>query len=527
MYKILISDKLSDEGIAIFKSEKDIEVDVKLNLPPEELKNIIGEYDALVVRSETKVTPDIIASAKKLKVIGRAGVGLDNIDIPAASRAGIIVMNTPDGNTIAAAEHTMALMLSMARNIPQANASLLAKKWERSKFTGIELLGKTLGIIGLGRIGYEVGARAKSFGMKLISYDPYARPERAHELGVELVEFKSLLERSDIITVHVPITKDTSHLIGADELKTTKKGVRLLNVARGGIYEETAVAEALKSGQVAAAAFDVFTKEPPTDNPLIGLPNVIATPHLGASTEEAQINVAIVVAKQIIEALHGRTIFNAVNIPAVDAEQWEHLRPYYDLCEKLAAFLTQGSHGKIDSIHITYSGEVTKQKTQALTLVILKSLLAPFYQENVNDVNAPVLAKERGIKVTESTSDHFGSYTNSIQVEIETAGKKHSIRGTLLADNSPRIVEVESYRIDVPAEGMLLVFFNPDVPGILGSVSTILGNNGVNIAGLANGRNEPGKEAVTIINIDNEVPQNALKEIAAIKGLKDVRIVKL
>src|SRR5579872_4012784 len=288
MYKILISDKLADEGIAIFKSEKDIQTDVKLGLKPEELKAIIAEYDALVVRSETKVTADVISEGKKLKVVARAGVGFDNIDIPAATRAGIIVMNTPDANTISAAEHTMALMLSMARNIPQAYASLLANKWERSKFTGIELLGKTLGIIGLGRIGTEVAIRAKSFRMKLIAYDPYARPEHAQELGVELCELQALLERSDIITVHVPITKDTSHLIGEKELKLCKKGVRLLNVARGGIYEETAVAEGLKSGQVGGAAFDVFSKEPPTDHPLLKFPNFIATPHLGASTEEAQ-----------------------------------------------------------------------------------------------------------------------------------------------------------------------------------------------------------------------------------------------
>jgi D-3-phosphoglycerate dehydrogenase len=527
MYKILISDKLAEQGIDIFKSEKDIQVDVKLGMKPEELLKVISEYDALVVRSETKVTSDVIAHAKDLKVIGRAGVGFDNIDIPAATRAGIIVMNTPDANTISAAEHTMALMLAMARNIPQARASLLEKKWERSNFIGIELLGKTLGIVGLGRIGSEVAFRAKSFGMKILSFDPYARPEHAHELGVELCNFKTLLGRSDIITVHVPMTKDTSHLIGAEELAQCKKGVRLLNVARGGIYEETAVAEALKSGHVAGAAFDVFSKEPPIDSPLLQLPNFIATPHLGASTEEAQINVAIVVAKQIIEALHNRTIYNAVNAPAIDPEQWRHLKPYYDLCEKLAGFLTEGLHERIHAINITYSGGVTNQKTQALTLVILKDLLAPFSQEHVNDVNAPVFAKERGIKVTESTTDHFGSYTNSIHVEIELENGKHSVRGTLLADNTSRLVEIDTYRIDVSAEGMLLVFFNPDIPGILGKVSTILGNAGVNIAGLANGRIEAGKQAVTVINVDNEVPQQAMKEISAIEGLKHVRLVKL
>jgi len=462
-----------------------------------------------------------------MPVAGRPERHSESREYPAISLPLISQVQIPATNKTSAAEHTVALMLSMARNIPQAYASLLANKWERSKFTGIELLGKTLGIIGLGRIGTEVAIRAKSFRMKLIAYDPYARPEHAQELGAELCDLQSLLERSDIITVHVPITKDTSHLIGEKELKLCKKGVRLLNVARGGIYEETAVAEGLKSGQVGGAAFDVFSKEPPTDHPLLKFPNFIATPHLGASTEEAQSNVAKVVAKQVIEALQGKQVSNAVNIPAVGAEQWEALKPYYSLCEKLAAFLSQGIHDRIDAIHITYSGEVTRQKTPALTLAIIKNLLSSRYQENVNDVNAPILAKERGIKITESMTEHFGSYTNSILIQIDSGKKSHSIRGTLLSDHTPRFVEIDNYRVDISAEGTLLVFFNPDVPGILGKVSTVLGNAGVNIAGLANGRNEPGKEAVTIINIDNEVPENALKEIAGIQGLKDPRIVKL
>ncbi|MDP4220021.1 MAG: phosphoglycerate dehydrogenase [Bacteroidota bacterium] len=527
MFNILISDKLAQQGVDIFKAEQDIQVDVKLGLKPDELRNMIGNYDALVVRSETQVTAEVIAVAKKLKVIGRAGVGFDNIDIPAATRAGIIVMNTPDANTISAAEHTMALILSLARNIPQANASLLAKKWERSKFVGVELLGKTLGIIGLGRIGAEVSSRSKSFGMKIVAYDPYASSDRAKELGVELCDLKTLLSRSDIITVHVPITKDTRQLIGTEELKLCKKGVRIVNVARGGIYDEAAVAEALKSGQVAGAAFDVFSKEPPTDNPLLDLPNFIATPHLGASTEEAQINVGMVVARQIIEALRNGTIFNAVNLPALDAREREHLQPYFTLCDKLAAFLSQGTRDKLDAIHITYSGDVTREKTPALTLAILKDLLASSYQENINYVNAPILAKERGIKVTESMTDHFGSYTNSILIEIESGAARHSIRGTLLIDATPRIVEIDKYRVDVPAEGTLLVFFNPDIPGILGKVSTILGNARVNIAGLANGRIEPGKDAVTVISVDNEVPAEVIKTISAIAGLKHVRLVSL
>lgn len=527
MFKILICDKLAEQGIDVFRSDADCTVDIKLGLSPAELKMIVGDYDALVVRSETQITADIISEAKNVKVIGRAGVGLDNVDIPAATRAGIIVMNTPDGNTISAAEHTMALLLSMARNIPQARESLRAKKWERSKFTGIELLGKTLGIIGLGRIGGEVAKRAKSFGMHLISYDPYARPERARELDVELCDLDTLLKRSDIITVHVPITTDTSKLIGEEELKVCKDRVKLVNVARGGIYDESALADALRSGKVAAAALDVFTSEPPFDNPLLEFPNVIATPHLGASTEEAQINVAIVVAKQIVDALHNRTIFNAVNVPAIDAEQWKYLQPFYDLCQKLATFLSQISHERITAIKITYAGDVAHLKTQALTLVILRNLLAPYYQENVNYVNAPVLAKERGIEITESTTDHFGNYINTIHLQVDFADSTHTIRGTVLNDASVRIVEVDSYRVDISTEGMLLMFFNPDVPGILGKVSTILGNAGVNIAGLANGRGEIGSLAVTIINLDSDVPPDALQEISAIEGLSTVRLIKL
>lgn len=527
MFKILICDKLAEQGIDIFRSDADCTVDIKLGLSPTELKKIVGEYDALVVRSETQITADIIAEAKNVKVIGRAGVGLDNVDIPAATRAGIIVMNTPDGNTISAAEHTMALILSMARNIPQARESLRAKKWERSKFTGIELLGKTLGIIGLGRIGSEVAKRAASFGMHLISYDPYASPERARELNVELCDLNTLLGRSDIITVHVPITADTSKLIGDEEIALCKDGVRLVNVARGGIYDETALTNALRNGKVAAAALDVFSTEPPLDNPLLEFPNVIATPHLGASTEEAQINVAIVVAKQIVDALHGRTIFNAVNVPAIDAEQWKYLHPFYNLCKKLATFLSQVSHERIKAIHITYSGDVAHQKTQALTLVVLQNLLSPYYQENVNYVNAPVLAKERGIEVTESTTEHFGNYTNTIFIQVDLEGSSHSIRGTVLTDGSVRIVEIDSYRVDISAEGMLLMFFNPDIPGILGKVSTILGNAKVNIAGLANGRVETGSLAVTVINLDSDVPPDALQEISGIEGLSTVRLIKL
>jgi D-3-phosphoglycerate dehydrogenase / 2-oxoglutarate reductase len=528
MYKILVSDKLSQEGIDVFRQDADFQVDVKLGMKPHELKSVIGDYDALVVRSDTQVTADIISSATKLKVVGRAGVGLDNIDIPAATRAGVIVMNTPDGNTISAAEHTMAMILSLARNIPQANASMKAGKWERSKFMGVELHGKTLGIIGLGRIGSEVAKRARSFGMKLVAYDPFASPEKANSLGAEIVSLDELLKTSDFITPHAPKTKDTAHLIGAKELAMMKKGVRLVNVARGGIYDEAALADAVASGHIAGIALDVFEVEPPKDSPLLGFDNVITTPHLGASTEEAQVNVAIALAYQIIDALKGGTIANAANIPAIDIAEWRELKPYYDLCETLAKFSSELlSSSRFKKIHVGYSGDVTTKKTQALTLVILKSLLEQATPERVNFVNAHVVAKERDVEIAESKTTDSVEYTNLITLTLASEETTITLSGMLTAQGESRIVDINGFRVDIAPVGNLIIFFNRDVPGILGKVSTILGNDGVNIAGLANGRKAPGEEAVTIISVDNEVPPNSLQAISGIEGLHDVRVVSL
>lgn len=528
MYKILVSDKLSLEGIDVFRQDADFQADVKLGMKPHELKSVIADYDALVVRSDTQVTSDIINSASKLKVVGRAGVGLDNIDIPAATRAGIIVMNTPDGNTISAAEHTVAMILSLARNIPQANASMKAGKWERSKFMGVELHGKTLGIIGLGRIGSEVAKRARSFGMKLVAYDPFASPEKANSLGAEIVSLEELLKVSDFITPHAPKTKDTAHLIGAKEILIMKKGVRLVNVARGGIYDEAALADAVGSGHVGGVALDVFEVEPPKDSPLLGFDNVITTPHLGASTEEAQVNVAVALAYQIIDALKGGTISNAANIPAIDLAEWRELKPYFDLAEKLGSFAAQLSADlRLKSIRISYSGDVASKKIQALTLVIVKSLLERATPERINFVNAPIIARERGIEVTESKSSESTDYTNLVMLSLITSETAISLSGTLTSFGEARIVEINGFRVDVVPSGNLLLFFNRDVPGVLGKVSTILGNDGVNIAGLTNGRKGPGEDAVTIFSVDNEVPANSLIAIAAVDGLHDVRVVKM
>jgi D-3-phosphoglycerate dehydrogenase / 2-oxoglutarate reductase len=526
-YKVLIADRLSDEAVAIFQQDPEVQADVRLKLSPSELAGAIGEYDALVVRSDTKATSDIIARAKKLKVIGRAGVGLDNVDIPAATRAGIIVMNTPDGNTISAAEHSVAMMLALARNIPQAHQSMMAGKWERAKFTGVELLGKTLGVVGLGRIGGEVAKRAKGFGMKILGHDPFATKERAQELEATLVELPELLKQSDFISVHVPKTKETKSLIGKAEIELLKPDCRLINVARGGIFDEAAIADALRAKRIGGAALDVFEEEPLKDNPFAGLDNVVLTPHLGASTEEAQVNVAIVVAKQILDALHGRTIFNAVNIPSIDPELWQELRPYYLLSEKIGCFATQFVEERITSISITYSGEVAQKKVNPLTLVILKELLSPIFEETVNYVNAPVLAKERGIEVTESTRAESEDFTSLISLEIVTEHGKHSIAGTLHSHKDPRIVEIDGYRVDIAPAGNLLIFFNQDVPGMVGKVATILGNARINIASLMNGRRTKGGEAVSVFNVDEVVSQSVIESIKKVDGLKRVRAITL
>ena len=526
-FKVLISDKLSDDGVAVFKADPEVQVDIKLKMTPEQLQEAIGDYDALVIRSDSRVTPEVLARAKRLKVVGRAGVGLDNVDIPAATKAGVIVMNTPDGNTISAAEHTMALMLSMARSVPQAHASLKDKKWERGKFMGVEMYGKTLGVIGLGRIGGEVAKRARAFGMRILAFDPYCSAEKAGEIGAELTSIPEILKQADFITVHVPKTKETSNLLGAKELASCKKGVRLINVARGGIYDEKALAEAIVSGHVAGAAMDVFTEEPPTGNPLLDLPQVIVTPHLGASTEEAQNNVAVVVAKQILDALHGRTVANAVNLPSIDLETWRKIKPQVDLAEKLGAFASQLAPGRLEKVGIEYVGGPQGFKTNPLTLVVLKGLLMPSLGDMVNLVNAPFLAKERGITVSESQVSESSDYTNLIRLTVEGEAGKHSLIGTVMGKRDTRIVEIDGYRMDINPSGNLILFFNRDTPGIVGKVASILGEAKINISGLTNGRKAKGGDAVSVFQVDEDVPAEVLKKVAAVEGVKDERVVRL
>ncbi len=524
-FKVMVTDKLSEKGVKVFQADKDIQCDVLPTPSPEDLLKIIPQYHALVIRSATTVSAAVLDAATNLKVVGRAGVGLDNVDIPEATRHGVIVMNTPDGNTISAAEHTLSIMLALARKIPQAHQSLKEKKWDRNKFMGVEMYGKTLGVIGLGRIGWEVAKRARAFEMRILAYDPYATPEKALSVGAELTSIDEILKQADFITVHVPKTKETTNLINAESLKKCKKGVRLINVARGGIYNEADVAEALKTGQVGGAAIDVFSEEPPTGSPLLDAENVVLTPHLGASTEEAQVNVAEVVAMQIVDALHGRTIANAVNIPAISLEDWKVMEPYYHMARNLGRFAAQFFGGTIKGIEVTFGGEVAKKKPDALMRVLLKELLSPYFDKAVNEVNVQVLAAEKGIKISESRVE-AGDFTRSLGLKVILESGTHSLEAAATG-NSTLITDLDGFRVSIPTEGALIIFFNKDLPGMIGKAAMALGEAGVNIASLTNGRKEKGGEAVTVVNVDSAVAPSVVEKLNAIPGVRNARVIQL
>jgi len=525
--KILISDPLAEEGIAILKKQKNFQVDVKLKLPPDELKKIIPEYKALIVRSQTKVTRDILNYAKNLKYIGRAGVGLDNIDVEAASKQGIIVMNTPGGNSISTAEHAFSLILALSRNIAQANSSVKKGEWERKKFMGTELYGKILGIIGLGRIGSEVAKRAASFQMKVIAYDPFLIPERAKSLGIESVKLDTLFKKADYITVHTPLTADTRHIIDGKAIRKMKKGVRIVNCARGGIVDEDALIKAIDSGRVAGAALDVYEKEPPTKTAVVGNNKIVTTPHLGASTEEAQINVAIDIAEAMTDALLHRGIRNAVNVPSIEPELYKIIEPYLNLAEKIGKMHAQLALGYINKVKIRYVGDIVKYDLNHMTRSIIKGMLEPTLEESVNYVNALVIARERGIKISEEKSKEIEDFANLISVEVETEKMKSCIMGTLFTKVDPRIVKVDKFYVDVVPEGHMLVIYNQDKPGIVGLIGTLLGKNGINIAGMNFGRAKPGGEAITVLNVDSDVPEDVIVKIRKGKHIKQVKKVKL
>lgn len=526
--KILVSDKLANEGLEILRAVKEFTVDLKTGLKPEELKAIIKDYDALIVRSETKVTAEILEAADKLKVIGRAGVGLDNVDLVAATKKGVVAMNTPAGNTTSTAEHTMSLILALSRNIPQACATMKAGRWDRSKFGGVELYGKTLGIVGLGRIGATVASFAKSFGMKIYAFDPFLSKEVADKMGVKVVELETLIKESDYITVHIPKNEETTDLISDQEFAMMKKTVRVINCARGGIINEAALVKALEAKQIAGCALDVFDKEPlPADSPLLKFDNCITTPHLGASTSEAQINVAIEIAETVKNALLGHGIMNAANFPSLSGEAYKVLAPYIDLAERIGKFAGQLIHGRLSDIKVTYSGAVTEYKSAPLTLSLVKGLLLPILGETVNSINAIDVAQERGINVVEVQSNKKEEFVNLVNVEITTDKETFVVWGTLSANRQPRIVRVNQVYVEAIPNGHMLFINNNDKPGIVGAVGTILAENQVNIASITLGRQAAGQLAVSVVNVDSEISSAVIEKIKKMPNILFVKLIKV
>jgi D-3-phosphoglycerate dehydrogenase len=526
MPNVLISDALSPAAVQIFK-DHGITVDFQPNLgkDKDKLAEIIGQYEGLAIRSATKVSGKILERAKSLKVIGRAGIGVDNVDIPAATAKGVIVMNTPFGNSITTAEHAISLMLALARQIPEADASTRAGKWEKNKFMGVEIFGKTLGVIGCGNIGSIVADRAIGLKMKVVAYDPFLSEERAMDLGVEKVELEELFKRADIITLHTPLTDKTKNIIDAEALKRTKKGVRIINCARGGLVDEAALAEALKSGRVAGAAFDVFIEEPATQNPLFSLPNVVCTPHLGAATSEAQENVALQIAEQMSDYLLRGAISNAVNFPSITAEEAPRLKPLVALAEKLGSFAGQLTDTGINKVQISYEGAVAQMNTKALTSAAIAGLLRPILQD-INVVSAPIVAKERGIVVEEMTREAAGDFESLVTVTVTTDRQTRWVSGTVFADGRPRIVNIKGIRMDAEFGPSMIYITNLDKPGFIGRFSSTLGDAGINIATFHVGREAPGGNAVALIEIDGELPPDVLAKVRALPQVQQAKPLK-
>jgi D-3-phosphoglycerate dehydrogenase len=521
--KVLISDALSPAAVQIFK-DRGIEVDFQptLGKDKEKLAELIGNYDGLAIRSATKVSAKILDKAKNLKVIGRAGIGVDNVDIPAATARGIIVMNTPFGNSITTAEHAISLMLALARQIPEADSSTRAGKWEKNKFMGVEIFSKTLGIIGCGNIGSIVADRAIGLRMKVIAYDPFLSEERAKDIGVEKVELDTLFKRADFITLHTPLTEKTKNIIDAAAIKKMKKGVRIVNCARGGLVDEAALVEALKTGQVAGAAFDVFIEEPATSNALFSLPNVVCTPHLGAATSEAQENVALQVAEQMSDYLLRGAISNAVNFPSISAEEAPKLRPFIALAEKLGSFAGQLTETGLSKVQISYEGAVAQMNTKALTSAAVAGLLRPMLQD-VNVVSAPVVAKERGIMVEETTREMAGDFESLITVTVVSQTQTRAVSGTVFADGRPRIVNIKGIRMDAEFGPSMIYITNLDKPGFIGRFSSTLGEAGINIATFHVGREAPGGNAIALIEIDGELPDAVLAKVRALPQVQQAK----
>jgi len=524
--RVLISDALSPAAVQIFK-DRGVEVDFQPSLgkDKDKLAEIIGNYDGLAIRSATKVTPKVLEKAKTLRVIGRAGIGVDNVDIPAATAKGIIVMNTPFGNSITTAEHAITLMLALARQIPQADASTQAGKWEKNRFMGVEITGKTLGVIGCGNIGSIVANRGIGLHMKVIAYDPFLSPDRALQLGIEKVELDELLRRADFITLHTPLTDKTRNIIDAKALARTRKGVRIVNCARGGLVDEAALRAALDSGHVAGAAFDVFVEEPATANPLFGHPNVVCTPHLGAATTEAQENVALQVADQMADYLLRGAIANAVNFPSITAEEAPRLKPFIALAEKLGSFAGQLTETGLKKVQLSYEGHVAQMNTKALTSAAIAGLLRPMLQD-INVVSAPIVAKERGIVIEEITREAAGDYDSLITVTVTTEKQTRSVAGTVFADARPRIVNIKGIRMDAEFGPSMIYITNLDKPGFIGRFSSTLGDAGINIATFHVGREAPGGSAIALIEIDGELPPDVLARVRALPQVQQARPLK-
>ncbi len=518
--KVLISDKMDAKAAAIFR-ERGIQVDEKPGLSPDELKAIIGDYDGLAIRSATKVTKPILEAATNLKVVGRAGIGVDNVDIPAATARGVVVMNTPFGNSITTAEHAIALMFALARQLPEADASTQAGKWEKNRFMGVEVTGKTLGLIGCGNIGSIVATRALGLKMKVAAFDPFLTPERAVELGVEMVELDELLKRADFITLHTPLTDQTRNILSRENLAKTKKGVRIINCARGGLVDEQALKEALDSGHVAGAALDVFATEPATASPLFKTPNFISTPHLGASTSEAQVNVAIQVAEQMSDYLLLGGVTNAVNMPSLSAEEAPRLKPYMALAEKLGKLTGQILGEDVRSVSVEVEGAAAQLNQKPITGAVLAGLMGT-YSQTVNMVNAPFLAKERGLDVREVRHDREGDYHTLVAVEVGTSQGPRRVAGTLFGNKAPRLVELFGVEIEAELAGSMIYIVNTDTPGFIGKLGTALGVAGINIATFNLGRREALGEAVALVAVDGDVPTEVVATLCRLEGVRDV-----
>jgi len=524
--KVLVSDNISPKCIEILK-KAGLEVDIKTGMNPAELKACIGDYHGLIIRSSTKVTSEIIKAALNLKVIARAGSGLDNVDKIAATKKGIVVMNTPGSNTITTAEHTIALIVSLARQIPQATMSMKSHKWEKKKFMGIELFNKTLGVIGIGNIGSQVAKRMQGFAMNVIAYDPFLSEDKAKNMGVEKVDLKELFRRSDFITIHTPITPETRNLINKETIAMMKPGVMIINCARGGIINEKDLYDALVEGKVAGAALDVFEKEPPEDNPLLTLDNVICTPHLGASTKEAQENVAVAVAEQVVDYFIYKTIRNAVNFPSIPSDQIARLQPYINLAEKLGGFAAQIFEGGVTEIMIEYRGDASEINTDSVTIAAIKGFLTPIVGETVNFVNAPFIAKERGIEIKETKSSDAGDYQSMVALRLKAKDKESYFAGTLFSKKDPRIVVIDNFKVEIVPDGELLLMYNNDKPGVIGNLGTLLGNNNINIARMHFGRETPGGKAISVVTIDTPPSSMIIDEIRKLPNILTIKQVRL